>query len=301
MSYFGRFIVRPVYLLVLEKVLSFISLSEIEELGKNIDRIMKQRDDIVSQIYKTMFFLVTLLILVFLIEANLIAIPSTVWGVRLTLDAPGQSLPSQQDVVNNRDMFIFGFLLVGNIVALLFSSAMVKMFMLEYVLDTLSSLQCDGPGRYIASVTQRFYVFTFGLIADQKGSGVPPSVTSASRAIHWITVIVLPITFIFLYCSVLLRALIKFWTEAPSGTNILWISIEHWYFGILIFFNALTLSFYAFSFFPCVTRALSAEELDREIVKRANELWEKAGKPKGKFDEIERLAQRQIKLRYHML
>src|ERR1700686_4153975 len=122
MRYFGGFIIRPVYLLVLEKVLSFISLSEIEEIGKNIDRIMKHRDGIVSQIYKTIFFLVTLLILVFLIEANLIAIPSTVWGVKLTFDAPGASSPAQQDVVNNRDMFIFGFLLVGNIVALLFSS-----------------------------------------------------------------------------------------------------------------------------------------------------------------------------------
>jgi len=301
MSLRNGFTIRPVYLLVIERVLSFITLKEIEEIGKNVDKIIKQRDDIVSQIYRTMFFLASLLVLVFLIEINLVAIPSTVWGVKLTFDGIGPPAAGQQDVVNNKDMFIFGFLLIGNIIALLFSSAMVKMFMLEYMLDTYSALQADGPSRYVTGVTYRFYVFIFGLIADQINSGVPRTVTRVARGIHWVTVIVLPITFIFLYCTVLLRALLRFWTEAPSGIHLFGANVEIWYLAILVFFNALTLSLYAFAFFPCVTRTISAQELDREIEKRTNELWEKADKPEGKFHEIELLAQRQIKLRYHML
>jgi len=296
-----RFKIRPVYLLVVERVMSFMTFNEIEEINKNIDKISKQRDDIVSQIYRTMLFLASLLILVFLIEINLVAIPNTVWGVKLTFDNAGASAQGQQDAVNNNDMFIFGFLLIGNIIALLFSSAMVKMFMLEYMLDTHSSLRVNGPSRYVANLTYRFYVFVFGLIAEQINAGVPKSVTSVSRLIHGVTVIVLPITFIFLYCSVLLRALFRFWTEVPSGIYLFGTNVEFWYFAILVFFNVLTLSFYAFAFFPCLTRTIPDDELGREIEKRASELWDEAGKPEGKFHEAELLAERQIKLRHHML
>jgi hypothetical protein len=293
MSFPGGFRIRPVYLLVIEKVLSFMTLSEVQQIEKGIGDITKQRDNIVSQIYKIMTFLTSLLILVLLIELNVIAIPNAAWGVTVHY--------GDADRMNNQDIFIFGFLLVGNIVALLFSSAMVKMFMLEYLIDTYCSLRVEGPSRYIASVAYRFYVFIFGTISDQKGAGIPNAVTLASRVIHCITVIVLPITFIVLYCCVLALALTRFWTEAPSGMSILGTQVELWYVLLLSFFNLVTLSLYAFAFFPCITRVLSEEDLAREIEARADLLWEKAGRPRGTLREIELLAERQIKLRYHML
>ena len=197
-------------------------------------------------------------------------------------------------------MFIFGFLLVGNIVALLFSSAMVKMFMLEFVLKTYCWLSSDGPGRYISGVTYRFYVFVFGLIAEQRGAGIPRPITLASSAIHLITVVVLPMTFILVYCTVLMDALVRFWTEKPTGATLLGANVELWYFAILVFFNILTLSFYAFAFFPCPVPAIPAERLRELVAERFNELWELAGRPEGRDQEIRDIAGRQIKLRYHV-
>ena len=178
---------------------------------------------------------------------------------------------------------------------------MVKMFMLEYLIDTYCSLRADGASRYIASVAYRFYVFIFGTISDQKDAGIPRAITLASRAIHWITVVVLPITFIALYCCVLYWALKGFLIGDPSGVDLFGTRIELWYVLVLSFFNLLTLSLYAFAFFPCVTRVLSEEDLARSIEERTNVLWEKAGRPRGSLREIELLAERQIKLRYHML
>src|ERR1700720_1040582 len=149
--------IRPVYLLVIERVMSRISLDEILEIEKNADKIVKQRDDIVAQLYKTMLFLSTLMIFIFLIEVNLAGIPDNLLGI--------VKLQSQTDTV------IFGFLLIGNVVALLFSSAMVKMFTLEYVLASYWALRSEGPRRYIAGVTYRFYVFIFDLIGQQTGAG----------------------------------------------------------------------------------------------------------------------------------
>jgi hypothetical protein len=286
-TFVGPFRIKPAYLLVTERALSYISFKEMEEIGKNIDKITKQRDDIVSQIYRSMLFLASLLILIFLIEINLVTIPSTVWGVQLTTDK-----------VNNQDMFIFGFLLIGNIIALLFSSAMVKMFMLEYILKTYCTLSADGVGRYVSGMTTRFYVFVFGLVAEQNAIGVPAVILKTCRLIHWITVVILPVMFIVLYCSVFIRALLKFWTELPSGTYIFGQTVELWYFILLLFFNALTLSFYAFAFFPCPVSTPSPERLEKLTEARASELWEKAERPKGKLVEIEILAERQMKLRY---
>src|SRR6516164_8805622 len=71
----GKLRIRPVYLIVIERVLSFMTFDDVEQIGKNLDKIIKQRDDIVSQIYRTMLFLASLLILVFLIEINVVEIP----------------------------------------------------------------------------------------------------------------------------------------------------------------------------------------------------------------------------------
>jgi hypothetical protein len=232
----GKLRIRPVYLIVIERVLSFMTFDDVEQIGKNLDKIIKQRDDIVSQIYRTMLFLASLLILVFLIEINVVEIPPTVWGVKLNV--PGGTAAQGQEV-NNQDVFIFGFLLIGNIIALLFSSAMAKMFMLEYMLDIYSSLRASGPTQYIAKLSYRFYVFIFGLIADQAAYGVPKPVAAVSRAIHWITVVVLPITFIFLYCSVLLRALFRFWKEDPFGVDLFGLAVETWYFAFSCFSTSL--------------------------------------------------------------
>jgi DUF2934 family protein len=272
--------IRPVYLLVVERVMSRISLDDILEIEKNLDKIAKQRDDIVAQLYKTMLFLSTLMIFIFLIEVNLAGLPETLMGFKLSSSA---------------DTAIFGFLLIGNIVALLFSSAMVKMFVLEYVLDSYWALRSEGPRRYIANVTYRFYVFIFDLIGQQTGAGVPKFITRLSRIIHVATVLILPITFISIYCSVLYIALLKFWAQSSTDR------LELWYFAVLVFFNLLTLSLYAFAFFPCPARGLSYDVLESEIKERANALWENAGRPKGRFTEIEQLAERQIKLRHHLL
>jgi len=143
--------------------------------------------------------------------------------------------------------------------------------------------------------------------------GVPRPITKASSLIHWITVVVLPLTFIFSYCSVLMRALVRFWTEQSSGIDIFGQKVELsldkkliifgqkvelWYFVTLVFFNTLTLSFYAFAFFPCRVFTISPKRMAKLIEERATELWEMAEKPEGKFDEIKLLAGRQIRLRY---
>jgi hypothetical protein len=225
--------------------------------------------------------------------------PKFLGQVSITIDnLPSATEPQQE--VNNQDMFIFGFLLIGNVVALLFSSAMVKAFILEFVLKTYCWLKFDGPSHYISGLIYRFYVFVFGLISEQDRAGVPKLITTISSGIHWVTVLVLPLTFIFVYCLVLLRALIRFWTEDPTGIKLLGANVELWYFCILVFFNVLTLSFYAFAFFPCPVSVVSQQQLQALINQRANDLWEQAGKPTGKYKEIERIAERQVKLRLHV-
>jgi hypothetical protein len=286
MTWLGRIRVRPVYLLVVQRVLSRASLNELDEIAKNIDKLVKQRDEIVSQIYKTMFFLATLLILVFLIEINLVtAATSLVPGVTLRYD---------------QDLFVFGGLLIGNIVALLFSSAMVKMFVLEYLLATYNWLTYEGASRYISSVSSRFYVYIFESIADQIDS-LPRSVTAIARAIHWMTVIILPITYICFYCYVLGHALLAFYSKKPSGVELFGASAEFWYLAVLLFFNGVTLSLYAFAFFPWFSCALGPRQLEKEVDERANVLWEQSGKPDERLADIRRLAERQIRLRYHMV
>ena len=299
MCFIKAFRARPIYLLVVEQVLSHIALEELGKLEKNLDKIAKKRDDIVSQLYRTMFFLASLLILIFLMEINLIAIPSTVWGLHITVDK-SSSLAQSGDVVNNQDILIFGLLLIGNIVALLFSSAMVKGFMLEYIIKTYYSLTADVPDRFIAGATYRFYVFVFGLIAEQKQLGMPKLIRQIAGGIHWITVVVLPLTFIFLYCFVLVRALISFWTKPPTGIDFLGINIEMWYFCVLVFFNAVTLSFYTFAFFPYPIPIISYGRFQELVKQRANDLWEQAGKPSHKQEEIELLAERQVRLGFRV-
>jgi hypothetical protein len=290
-----RFRVRPVYLLVIEQVLSRINLDEIKQIGTNIDTIVKQRDAIVSQIYKIMFFLASLMIFIFLIEIKFVD--------------PSEGFVSLKFKVADEGMFIFGFLLIGNIVALLFSSAMVKMFMLEFILKTYCWLNFDGPGRFIAGVAYRFYVFVFGLITEQNRAGIPRPISRIAGAIHLVTVVILPLSFIFAYCSVLWRALARFWAAptqlpgigaAPVHAQLLGIGVETWYFYVLVFFNLITLSFYAFAFFPCPVFPICGRRLQELTVERANELWELAGKPKGRDSEISLIAERQIRLRFHL-
>jgi len=50
----------------------------------------------------------------------------------------------------------------------------------------------------------------------------------------------------------------NFGPRPPTGIELLGANIEFWYFReILIFFNALTLSFYAFAFFPWPVSTIS--------------------------------------------
>ena len=299
MCFIKAFRARPIYLLVVEQVLSHFGLEDFGKLERNIDKIAKKRDDIVSQLYRTMFFLASLLILIFLMEINLIEIPSTVWGVHITVDK-SSSLTQSEAVVNNQDILIFGLLLIGNIVALLFSSAMVKGFILEYIIKTYYSLTAEVPERFIAGATYRFYVFVFGLIAEQKQLGMPKILRQIAGGIHWINVVVLPVTFIVFYCFVLVRALTSFWTKPPAGIDFLGINIETWYFYVLVFFNAATLSFYAFAFFPYPIPIISYQRFQELVKQRANDIWEQAGKPSHKQEEIELLAERQVRLGFRV-
>jgi hypothetical protein len=298
MSLRAAFRVRPVYLLVVERVLANLSLEEIEEIGRGIDKLVQQRDAIVAQLYRTMLFLASLMILIFLIEINLVAIPSTVWGVQLTLENSPPTI--QEDRVNNQDIFIFGFLLIGNIIALLFSGAMVKGFMLEFLLKAYCWLKAEGPCRYVGGLTCRFYAFVFELISEQECVGVSTLITRIAKIVHIIMVVVLPLTFIFLYCSVLLVALVKFWSGPPTSAKLLGASLEVWYFWSLVFFNTLTLSVYAFAFFPCLVPAMPRQRLQQLVEQRATQLWELAGKPAGKYKKIDQVAERQIKLSLHL-
>src|SRR5580658_219043 len=102
----------PLYLIVIERIVSELSLDDLNVIENSLDRFTKQRDDIVSQIYRTMRFLATAMILVFLLEIKAVSFNGVFWGLNLNAD---------------ESELIFGLLLLGNLIALLFATAMMKM------------------------------------------------------------------------------------------------------------------------------------------------------------------------------
>lgn len=272
----------PLYLLVIEAVISNLTLKDFEALKENALAIAKQRDDIVAQMYKSLRFLATLMILIFLMEMKVVTIPTSVWSVHIRASAP---------------TIIFGLLLIGNVVALLLSSAMMKMFMLEFILKHYASFREEGAKSFFSGLAYRFYAFTFGVVSEHGGETVPIIIRKLAHIIHIITVIMLPILYIAAYNIVLSRAIIDLYESEPS-ILIFEISIESWYIFILMIFNMLTSSFYIFVFFPCHKKKISADTADNIIKYRAYRLWETAECPDNRELEIWLLAEKQVRLQY---
>jgi hypothetical protein len=301
----------PLYLSVIERTVSEFNLTDIDEVTNNIDKITKQRDDIVSQLYRTMKFLATVMILVFLLEIKAVAFKGEIWGLNLKAD---------------QGELVFGLLLMGNLIALLFATAMMKMFMIEFILRSYLYLREEATNLFVFGLTYRFYAFTFGLIADQSTRGVPKGITVPSRFIHAATIILLPLTYILAYVGVLFIALRGFWKDAfalppingyplhyqdiivafqslwenvPTVPVILGRQPQFWYFVLLCLFNLLTLSVYAFVFFPCRRPTLPRTSITQLTANKAYQLWDAAGQPTGRDRETWLIAERQVKMLYN--
>jgi hypothetical protein len=303
----------PLYLAIVERTVAELSLADLDGIENKIDKLTKQRDEIVSQIYRTMRFLATVMILVFLLELKAVSFKGELWGMNLKAD---------------QSELIFGLLLIGNLIALLFATAMTKMFMLEFVLKSYFYLRDEGNSLFITGIAYRFYAFTFGLIGERSNNSLPSTITRPSRVIHALTIILLPLTYIFAYTAVLLLALQSFSQSPLNGPPVsLPPSVIHllapfaplkdflspslasnlifghrpqfWYFVLLCLFNLLTLSVYAFVFFPCKRPKLSKAQMPQLIAEKAYRLWDGAGRPEGRDDEIWLIAERQLKMMYN--
>jgi hypothetical protein len=307
----------PLYSLVVERLVSELSLDDLGLIESNLDKLMKQRDEIVSQIYRTMRFLATVMILVFLLEIKAVSFKGELWGMNLNAD---------------RGELIFGLLLIGNVIALLFSTAMMRMFIIEFVLKSYLYLRGEGNRLFVNGISYRFFAFTFGLIAEQKTNGLSKSVTIPSQISHAATIVILPLTYILSYVVVLGIALFGFWR--PEVTSVLhaayppsfsYINIpvsalsvvtaptspaltpyllgyrpELWYLVVLLAFNLLTLSVYMFVFFPCRRPTIPRSDIQRLTEDKAYRLWDGAGHPMGRDLELWVIAERQIKVMYNL-
>jgi hypothetical protein len=88
---------------------------------------------------------------VFLLEIKAVSFKTELWGMQLNAD---------------QDELIFGLLLLGNLIALLFATAMMKGFMLEFMLKGYFYICGTGNSQFVTGLAHRFYPFTFGLIAE---------------------------------------------------------------------------------------------------------------------------------------
>jgi hypothetical protein len=306
----------PLYLIVIERIVSELSLDNLNVIENSLDRFTKQRDDIVSQIYRTMRFLATAMILVFLLEIKAVSFNGVFWGLNLNAD---------------ESELIFGLLLLGNLIALLFATAMMKMFMIEFVLKSYFYLRGEGHKLFVAGIAHRFFAFTFGLIAEQRAIGLSKKITIPSHINHALTIILLPLTYILAYLAVLFIALRGFWrhihpslpSSLPSSVHQSLISLvtsnnvcvsnvntsefsfflphqpQFWYLLLLFMFNLLTLSVYAFVFLPLLRPPATKADMGRLTAEKAYRLWDGAGRPSGRDLEIWLIAERQIRVLYN--
>jgi hypothetical protein len=302
------YILIPVYLLYVDDTITRATKSDLDELAKNIDKYVKVRDDLVGRIEKAMLFLATVLILIFFVLLRIIDVPKML-NIEFT---------------NNRRQvyFVFTFLLIGNIVALLYSTAMLKMFMMESLIDRFSSIYYTPTYKSLNEILLRFFTFTYELISEQASGFVPRSVRRVSRILHYFTTFLIPTGYMAFYIFVLWIGL-SYIADTQSNHNV---RSTHWpvikdikllemadsskpandeiskeerkiLFWALVGFNAVTLPIYAFTFLPVPVRRLSENEFFEKVKKRANEIWEEEGCPEGRAAEHWSKAEQEVRLR----
>jgi Protein of unknown function (DUF2934) len=195
------------------------------------------------------------------------------------------------------------------------------------VLKSYFYLRGEGRKLFVTGIAYRFFAFTFGLIAEQRVIGLPTKITVLSNINHAMTIILLPLTYILVYLTVLFIALRGFWRNihpslpssvhqalllSPASGNVfvpntntgfsffLPHQLQFWYLLVLCIFNLLTLSVYAFVFLPLPRPAFAKADMGRLTAEKAYSLWDAAGRPSGRDLEIWLIAERQIKVLYNL-
>jgi hypothetical protein len=172
------FAVRPLYRHVVATMMHSLSLDQVAKIEGNMSILIKQRDDNVLRMYRTLLLLATLLLLIFLMENNIVDISKktdvTLSGIPFT--------------VENRDLFIFVALLVGNFVALMHSTIFVKMFMLEAFIEIFSGLSDELRTGHIQQFSYGFPAFLYGFISRVGGDAVSPLVRITYKCLHLLNI-----------------------------------------------------------------------------------------------------------------
>ncbi len=199
--------------------------------------LVERRDKLVHRTERYMLFLVSILILIFL-EINDIIRITTLFG--LNLEAVSK------EFIDGRTLFVFGFLLIGNLIALLHSGAMSKFFLLERLIERSIKEAYVGREQIISLVAMSFFPLVYNVLAGYTNSlKIKPGILAYIQYCHYATLIMAPLAYIIFYLVVLFQGLVML-TKSDSY----FVSVG--FVAILIVANLITLPLHAFTFFPRV-------------------------------------------------
>ena len=253
-----RYSWSPVYALVVENSIAHASAADLEDLAGNIDKYVKMRDELATRIEKSMIFLATVLVLVFFVLLRIIDTPKI-----LDIEFSGSD--------HRRVYFVFAFLLIGNIIALLYATAMLKMFMVETLIGRFIALSYRETYQPFAAILFRFFPFSYALIAREVGRSTPRFIVRLGSGLNVFTTVGLPILYMAFYAAVLVQGLnyirsadsdaprppgqsVETVTTAramPDDTAGITRDVLFWTLTVA---NAITLPVYLFTFLPVPTR-----------------------------------------------
>jgi hypothetical protein len=279
-SFLSRYTWRPLYLFIVGRVLAGIDMHQIESLTQNLEKLTKQRDEIAARIEKIMLFLVSTLLVIFLVIYDVVSDSPGLFGFK----------------ISSKIYFIFFFLLVGNLIALLHAGAMLKMFILEGIISFSVDDASNSPDQPISFITSRFFTFSYKFISRQDNSVVQYPIRLIAKIINIVMNIFIPITYMSFYVYVLAVSLKLIWYFPVAADNNLPMPPVELLCGTLLLANAITLFVYAFMFVPIPVKRLEPDELQIALERRAYALWERNGCPNGLHEMHWNLAEKQIRL-----
>jgi hypothetical protein len=280
-----------VYTLIVEDAMAGVTQDELSKIDEHLEDLVKIRDELVRRIEKSMMFLATLLIFIALVEANIIT----------TLKILGLEFTASQTIY-----FVFFGLVIGNLVALLNSTAMFKMFIVESLIEHFIDVRYDRGYRRFIGILVRFFAFSYKVFFRDISGAVPAVIARLSAILHRFTVVLLPFAYILCYLLVLVGGLeyIKYSNVEQQPTSHgdqvvpqypITQGERNLLFGSLLALNFITLPIHLFTFFPVPIQQLSNEEYNRKVSLRAYELWEESGRPVGRDVEQWFQAEREIR------
>lgn len=212
------------------------------------NRIMalaKARDELVKRTERYMLFLASVLIVIFLVINELIQVPK-IFGIEFNSNGPGDGTATAMRI-DGHILFAFGFLLIGNLIALLHSGAMLKLFLAESLLQRSLKITHEGRDRVLALVALAFFPYIYRVIDETIDLHSDRSLRALNRFCHVATIVSVPFTYIGFYLLVLLQGLWMMWQHES-------IVVSVGFVAVLLLANAVTLTLHAYTFLPRVVR-----------------------------------------------